>query len=186
MTLFPCLSMGLKHMPPQCVLRLKGACALVARLFINMSANVWFDLEMLALDMCLEGLCFSERLVARRVLGAVELGRMHILVPLQPSVGGEALPASIPIAHKCSFGRRVAVRILQMALQMVFARERLVASRLGTRKRSFVVVASHVCFEATWPVESLRTHGTDVIPLSAGLALCPRSAIVGEVYFPVG
>jgi hypothetical protein len=68
---------------------------------------------------------------------------------------------------------------------VVFAGECLVAAGLGTDERSLLVVASHVCLEATWSVEALRAGRANVVPLATGLALCPQSTIVGEIDFVI-
>ena len=104
------------NMSIQCTLGLIPACTLLARLAVHMCANIWLDFQMLTLDMRLEGLGLSERFITRRIFDAVELGFVYILVPLQPPVGSEALPASIPIADECSLSRRIAVGILNMTL----------------------------------------------------------------------
>lgn len=82
MALLLSLSMYPMHVSLQSVLSLEPACALLARLFIHMSANVWLDFQMLTLDVCLKGFFFSECLITRRVFGAVVLGLVDIPVPL--------------------------------------------------------------------------------------------------------
>lgn len=104
------------NMSIQCTLGLIPACALLTRLAIHMCANIWLDFQVLTLDMGLEGFGLPERFIARWIFSAVELGFMDLLVPLQPPVGREALPACIPIADECSLSRWVAVGILDVTL----------------------------------------------------------------------
>jgi hypothetical protein len=68
-----------------------------------------------------------------------------------------------------------------VSLEVVFSGKRLVASQLGAGEGSFLVVASHVRLETTWPIEALRADGADVVPLPTGLALCPQGAAVRVV-----
>jgi hypothetical protein len=106
---------------------------------------------------------------------------VNIPVSLEPAIRREALAAAIPVAGVCSLDYGVAVGVFQMTLQMVFTRERLVTSKFGTDEWPFFVVGPHVSLEATWAVEALRAGGADVVPVSAGLALCPQGATVGVV-----
>jgi hypothetical protein len=96
-------------------------------------------------------------------------------VSLQPSFGREALLASSPLAGECSFDNGVAMGVLHVTLEVVFAGERLVAAGLRAGKRSFLVVTVHMGFEAAWSVEALFTafECADVVPLAASLAIRP-------------
>jgi hypothetical protein len=94
-------------------------------------------------------------------------------MPLEPAIGGETLATPIPIACERSLGCRVAMGVLQVALQVVFSWKRLVAAGLGADERSLLVVTSHVRLEATWSVEALRAGWTHIVPSAASLALSP-------------
>lgn len=160
---------------------------LLTGLGIDEGAGEWPDLQVLHLDMCQERLLFPEHLIARRIVSAVELGLVDVLVPLQPTVRSEALPASVPVACKGSRGGHVAMGILHVPCEMVFARKRLVAAGLSAGKGSLLAVGSHVGFEAAWSVEALAAavEFADVVPLATSLTLCPQLAIVGKCDFVV-
>jgi hypothetical protein len=77
-----------------------------------MNTIVGLDFEMLTLDVCLQCLRLPECLVAWGKVGAVELGLVDVSVPLEPSVGGETLAASVPVAYERSLGCRVTMSVL--------------------------------------------------------------------------
>lgn len=138
---------------------------------------------MLSLDVRVQSLLFPECLVAGRVCGTVYFGLMNVFVALQPTVGGEALPASVPIAYVGSLRGWVVVGIFQMSLEVVLTRKALVAARFSADERALLVVASHVGLETTWPVEALfaALDSADVVPLAACLAVCSQTAIYGVI-----
>jgi hypothetical protein len=77
-----------------------------------MNTIVGLDFQMLTLDVCLQRLRLPERLVAWGKVGAVELGLVDVSVPLEPSIGGETLAASVPIAYERSLSCRVTMSVL--------------------------------------------------------------------------
>lgn len=174
-------------MPFQGTFSLKSTLTSFSTFCSDKGTRVRLDLEVLSLDMRLKGLVFPEVLVAWRKLGAIELRLVYIHVSLETAIGGEALPTSSPIAGVSAFGDWITVCVLQMPLKVIFAGEGLVATWLGASEGSLLVVTSHVRFETAWSVETLSTgsHWTDVMPLSARLAICSPRAIVREIDFVV-
>lgn len=73
--------------------------------------------------------------------------------------------------------------VLDMALQMVLAGERLVAAGLGASEWSLLAMAPLVGFEAAWPIKALTAalEGADVVPRATSLAVCPQRASVGII-----
>lgn len=175
---------SLMHMPLQCALSLVSIRTPIASLCIHKGARIWLDLHVLRLYVCIQCFLLPERLVAWREVCAVKLGVVYILVSLQSAVGGEALSAAFPIASERSLDCRVAVGILDVALEMVLTWEGLVTAIFVTSKRSLLVVAAHVCFEAAWAVEALvaARKCADVVPLAARLAVCPQGATVRVIH----
>lgn len=171
------------HMASKSTLCLEASCASFAGLGIDKGARVGFDLEVLGFDVYFERLLFPERLITWRKLGAVVFRLVHILVSLQPAVGGETLPTPLPIARVRSFGGGITMGVFQVSLEMVFPRKCLVTAWFGAGERSFLVVAPHMGLEATWSVEALRAalHRANIVPLPARLAFCSPGAIVGVV-----
>lgn len=170
-------------MPLQSAFSLVSIRTPIARLCVHKRARVRLDLHVLCFDVCIQRLLFPERLAAWRKLGAVVLGVVYVLVPLQSSVRREALPAARPVTSEGSRNGRVAMGVLDVALQMVFAGKRLVAVRLRAGKGTLLVVASHVCLETAWAVEALvaALESADVVPLAACLAVCSHAAIARVV-----
>ena len=175
--------MRFTHVSLQGALCLISARAPRSRLGINKGTRVGLHLLVLTLDVCVQCLLFSEGLVAWRMPGAVELGRVDVLVSLEPAIRGEALATCGPVTDEGSLGGRIAVGVLQMSLEVVFAGERLVAVWLGAGKGAFLVVAAHVGLEPTGTVEALcaAVHGADIVPLAASLAVGSSLASVGVV-----
>lgn len=72
----------LVYMPLEGALGLIAMGTLVACVGVDKGARVWLYLQVLHLDMCQQSLLLPEHLVARWIVGAIELGLMDIPVPL--------------------------------------------------------------------------------------------------------
>ena len=176
------LSVFLCNMLAQTALGLVSLCASFIRLWIHEGARKRLRFQMGCLDMRVESLLLPKCLVARCITSAVELGVVDVLMPLEPTDRRKSLAASLPITRKVAF--RFGVQILEVSLNVVFARKSLVAIINGAGEGSFVVVAPKVGFEAAGTVEALAAARmfAHVVPLSTRLALGSLLPVVGEVH----
>jgi hypothetical protein len=182
-TVFWLGAVDLCHVSLQSRFSLVTACTAVACGSVYVGARVGLDLEVLRFDVCLKSFLFAKSFVAWREAGAVVFGGVDIAMTLQTAGRGEALAAARPVADMSTLSVGIGMGIVQVALEVVFARKRLVAAVVRAGKRTFVVVAAHVGIETAGTVEALAAAVdiADVVPLAAGLAVGAAGAIVGEV-----